>query len=128
MIQKTRYLFKLISRNCNDVFKVISDYMNSDYRQYMDMGNPLYLNKSPKQVLGELGIEINEYNNISETYDEFILEWIADIYTYLQWKHNLSSKTIAEAISPEDLYSKYYPLHETSVENGVDKLKQIYNL
>lgn len=40
-----RYLFKLIARNCPDCFDTIRRYMKSDYRKYMDMGNPLYLCK-----------------------------------------------------------------------------------
>lgn len=126
MFQKARYLFKLIARNCDDVFTVIAEYMEGEYRQRMDEGNPLYLNKTPKQILGSLGISIHNPTEISEEYDEFILEWMADIYTYMQWKHNISSKEIVRRIKPEDLYSKYHPLHETSVKNGVEKLMKIY--
>lgn len=122
MITKTRYLFRLIGRNCDDPFSVIAGYMKSDYRKYMDMGNPVYLNKTPKQVLSELNVSIQEDLGISESYDEFILEWMADIYVYMQWRYNLSSAEIAEKTAPESLYQKYYPLHETSVENGVRKL------
>lgn len=126
MIQKNRYLFKLIARNCEDVFWVIANYMKGSYRSYMDMGNPLYLNKTPKQILGSLGICIKEYEKISERYDEFILEWMADIYTYMQWKYNLKSCEIVEKIKPDELYSKYYPLHEASLENGAEKIKHLY--
>ena len=42
MMQKTRYLFRIIARNSQQAFDVITDYMTSDYREYMDMGNPLY--------------------------------------------------------------------------------------
>lgn len=122
MIIKTRYLFKLIGRNCDDPFSAITNYMKSDYRKYMDMGNPMYLNKTPKQIMGELNIHIQNECDISEKYDEFILEWMADIYVYMQWKYNLSSAEIVEKTAPESLYQKYYPLHETSVENGVRKL------
>lgn len=38
MKRKTRYLFKLIDRNCENPFQVIENYMRSDYRKYMDMG------------------------------------------------------------------------------------------
>lgn len=72
MMQMTRYLFKLIARNTEDPFAVISEYMRSEYRKYMDMGNPLYLNKTPKQILGNMGIEVENTFEISETYDEFI--------------------------------------------------------
>lgn len=124
MIQKSRYLFKLIARNCEDVFRVITDYMNSQYRSYMDIGNPLYLNKTPKQILSSLGICIKEHRQISEIYDEFILEWMADVYTFMQWRYNLKSGEIVRKIKPDELYTKYYPLHETSLKNGVEKLYQ----
>ena len=100
----------------------IADYMKSDYRKYMDMGNPMYLNKTPKQIMEELDIRIQNDREINEKYDEFILEWMADIYVYMQWKYDLSSAEIIEKTTPESLYQKYYPLHETSIENGVRKL------
>lgn len=128
MIQKSRYLFKLIARNTEHPFQIISDYMKSDYRRAMDCGNPMYLNKTPKQILGSLGIRIDPEAEISENYDEFILEWMADLYTYLQWHYNLKSSDIAEKIKPEELYKKYSPLHETSLENGAEKLRKIYDL
>ncbi len=128
MIQKNRYLFKLIARNTDEPFQVIREYMKSDYRKAMDRGNPLYLNKTPKQILGSLGISLNPDAGISENYDEFILEWMADIYTYLQWKYNLKSEDIVTKIEPEDLYKKYSPLHEASLENSTEKLRKIYNI
>ena len=33
---------------------------------------------------------------------------------------------VIEKIKAEDLYHKYYPLHEASLENVVEKLKKIY--
>lgn len=128
MIQKTRYLFKLIARNTKEPFQVITEYMCSVYRSYMDMGNPLYLNKTPKQILGSMGIPVEIEFEISEEYDECILEWMADVYTYLQWKYNLSSEKIVEKIEPEQLYKKYSPLHEASLANCAEKLIKIYQL
>ena len=128
IIQKNRYLFKLIARNTDEPFCVIKDYMKSDYRKAMDFGNPLYLNKTPKQILGSIGIKIDSEAGINEKYDEFILEWMADVYTYMQWKYNLKSEDIVDKIKPKELYNKYFPLHEASLENGVEKLKKIYNL
>lgn len=128
MIPKNRYLFKLIARNTDEPFHVIEDYMKSDYRKAMDRGNPLYLNKTPKQILGSIGIRIKPEAGINEKYDEFILEWMADVYTYMQWKYDLKSEDIADKIKPEELYNKYFPLHEASLENGAEKLKKIYNI
>lgn len=128
MMQMTRYLFKLIARNTEDPFAVISEYMRSDYRKYMDMGNPLYLNKTPKQILGNMGIKVENTFEISETYDEFILAWMADVYIYLQWKYNLPSEEIVGKVELEQLYHKYSPLHEVSLPNCVEKLVKIYQL
>lgn len=128
MLQKHRYLYKLIARNCENTFDIIVQYMNGDYRRNMDQGNPLFLNKTPKQILKSMNINIDEGAEISEKYDEFILEWMADIYTYMQWNYNLSSEWIVKKIEPEELYSMYYPLHETSIENGVEKLKKRFEV
>ena len=49
----------------------------------MDQGNPLFLNKTPKQILKNMNVNIDDNADISEAYDEFILEWMADIYTYM---------------------------------------------
>ena len=122
MLQKTRYLFRLIGRNCDDPFSVIQEYMNGEYRACMDQGNPLYMNKTPKQILGNMGISLNENTEPSQNYDEFILDWMADIYTYMQWEYELPSKEIVKRIEPKELYEKYFPLHETSIENGARKL------
>lgn len=128
MYQKTRFLFKLMARNKMDVFSVITDYMTGEYRHYMDMGNPLYLNKTPKQILGEMGYVPDVDADISWDYDELILEWMADIYVYLQWNYGLASAEIIKKIPPARLYQNYYPLHETSVSNGCSKLMEIYGI
>lgn len=43
---------------------------------------------------------------IAEEYDKLILEWMADIYTYMQWSYNISSKEIVKRIEPEE-FRKY---------------------
>lgn len=126
MMQKTRYLFRIIARNSQQAFDVITDYMISDYREYMDMGNPLYLNKTPKQILSSIGFDADFNAEISDLYDEFIFDWMADIYTLLQWQYGLRSKDIVKRIPPGILYKKYNPLHEASLENGIRKLYDIY--
>ena len=73
MVEKTRYLFKLMARNTENPFPAITAYMESGYRQNMDKGNPLFLNKTPKQILEELGIPVKNQFEISEDYDESIL-------------------------------------------------------
>lgn len=128
MTEKVRYLFKLIARNTKNPFPVIEKYMNSEYRKNMDSGNPLFLNKTPKQILEYIGIEVQNQFDIKEEYDEAILVWMADVYTYLQWSDNLRSEDIVDKIPPEELYRKYSPLHEAPLSNCVKKLKEISGL
>lgn len=128
MILKNRYLFKLIARNAKEPFGVIRDYMKGAFRRAMDLGNPLYLNKTPKQILGSLGITIDPAANISTEYDEFIMEWMADVYTYMQWEYSLQSAELVDKVRPEELYRKYTPLHEASLANAAEKLIGIYGL
>lgn len=128
MAEKTRYLFKLMARNTENPFPAVTAYMESGYRQNMDKGNPLFLNKTPKQILEELKIPVKNLFEISEKYDESILVWMADVYTYLQWKYNLRSGEIVRKIPPEELYRKYSPLHEAPLSNCAEKLKAIYHL
>lgn len=123
---KIKYLFRLAARNCVNVYETIRQYMEGEYRRYMDMGNPLYLNKSPKQILGSLGISIDPDKDICETYDEFVLEWMADIYTCMQWKYAVPSAELVRKIPPKRLYMMYHPLHEASLENGMEKLMKIF--
>ena len=128
MAEKTRYLFKLMARNTENPFPAVTAYMESGYRQNMDKGNPLFLNKTPKQILEELKIPVKNLFEISEKYDESILVWMADVYTYLQWNYNLRSGEIVRKIPPEELYRKYSPLHEAPLSNCAEKLKTIYHL
>lgn len=122
---KIKYLFRLTARNCTDVFGTIRRYMECEYREYMDMGNPFYLNKSPKQILGSFGVVIDPNKGISGAYDEFVMEWMADIYTCMQWKYAIPSARLVKEIPPERLYTMYHPLHEASLENGMEKLVRI---
>lgn len=126
MYLKIRYLFKLIARNCKEPFSVICQYMNGEYRRGMDLANPKYLNKTPKQILGDLNISVDLDAFISEQYDEFVLEWMADIYTYLQWHYGLYSSEIVQKITPDNLYQDYYPLHEASITRGAEKLYSLF--
>lgn len=128
MTEKGRYLFKLIARNTENPFPVIVKYMNSEYRRNMDGGNPLFLNKTPKQILESVGIAVRNQFDIKGEYDESILAWMADVYTYLQWYYNLQSKDIVQKIPPKELYGMYSPLHEASLSNCGEKLKAIYHL
>ena len=75
-----------------------------------------------------VGISVNLNAEISDTYDEFILEWMSDCYVTLQWKYRLWSSEIIDIVKPENLYNQYYPLHETSLTNAVTKIYEIYHL
>lgn len=72
--------------------------------------------------MSSIGIKGELLFEISEKYDEFILEWMADVYTYIQWKYAIPSKEIVAKIKPEELYQKFSPLHEMALKNCVERL------
>lgn len=124
-IKLHRLLFKMYKDSKYDLFECIYTYlMKSEIRAKMDIGNWSALNKGSKQVWNSIS-----YSAIPEKeFDESIVDtdWLADIYVFFQWKYNIMSKTICEKIPPKVLYSKYNPLHETSIQNACEKLHSIY--
>ena len=66
-------------------------------------GIPCIYVKTPKQIMGNMGITVNLNAEISNTYDEFILEWMSDCYITLQWKYRLWSSEIIDIVKPEKI-------------------------
>ena len=74
-----------------DIFDSIDAYMRtSQIRKRMDEGNWSALNKGYKQLIND--IDFSNVKSDSVKSDGIFLHWLADIYTYIQWKYNLSSK------------------------------------
>ncbi len=56
--------------------------MNCAYRKYMDTGNPLYLNKTPKQILSELGVRADtKKTSVNNMMNLFLNGWRISILT-----------------------------------------------
>ncbi len=116
-----RYVFILWNNTDRNTFDTIREYMtNSEIRQKMDRGLSPFLNKGSKQVFNDIDLDKCRYSE--DKINESILYWMADIYTYLQWRYNIPSKNIYEKINAEELAKLYYPLHETSIKNACEKL------
>lgn len=120
-------LFRILSREGADVFDAIRLYMISFQRSLMDVGNPLALNKTPKQLISRMydGYALSA-NTEKVEYDEFIMNWMARIYVSLQYETCKSSVEIVNVLKPEWLYEHYYPLHEASISNGLRKVLDIF--
>ena len=59
-----------------------------------------------------------------EKADDVLLHWMADIYTYWQWKYNRSSRIMSYRCPAKELAKLFYPLHEASIPNAAGKLDQ----
>ena len=116
------YLFHLFMESEFDYFDCIRKYLHSNGRKLMDMGNPLALNETPKRLFGKIQNQ-NIQIGSNEIIDPIISNWVADIYVYLQWSRNIPSAFLCDRIDPKRLYSMYYPLHETSIEQAGRKLE-----
>ena len=95
---------------------------NHDVRKRMDEGNWSALMKGWKQVYNS--VDFSECKEDNEKSDDIMLHWLADIYTYWQWRYNLSSKEISARCDARLLSQLYYPLHETSIQNACEKLQK----
>lgn len=117
-----RLVFVQMNRiNDLDIYKQIDAYMRTScVRAGMDSGLWKDLNKGWKQVYNSVDMSDIE---IGEKTDDIMLHWIADIYTYWQWKYCESSKEISIRCNAKQLSQLYYPLHETSIPTACEKLQ-----
>lgn len=125
LMNLTRLVFnKLNEINNLDIFDLIDSYMRySEVRVGMDKGNWKYLNMGWKQVYNSVPMDnIKE----GEKTDTYMLHWMADIYTYLQWMTSISSEEISKKCPAKELAKIYYPLHETSIKNACEKIYYKY--
>ena len=105
-----------------NIYDQIDAYMQtSDIRKKMDVGNWSALMKGWKQVYNSVNFE--NCKNDNEKLDDAMLHWMADIYTYWQWRYNISSKEISRRCDALLLSKLYYPLHEASVQCACEKLQ-----
>lgn len=111
---------KMNEINDLDIYDQIDAYMRtSEARSGMDKGYPKYLNAGWKQVYNSVdmtGIKPGEKS------DGIMLHWLADVYTFWQWRYNRVSKDISEKCDARMLSKLYYPLHEASLQNACGKL------
>ncbi len=121
LMMLTRYAFKKWNESDIDIFSAVDEYMkNSWVRQGMDRGLSPYLNKGVNQVVNSINKENCEKSE--KPLSDSIVYFLADIYTYLQWRYRLSSKEIIQKIPSRLLASMYMPLHEVSISKACEKL------
>ena len=105
-----------------DIWQQIDAYMRtSNIRIGMDQGLQGALDTGWKQIYNSVdmtGI------NAGEKTDDIMLHWIADIYTYWQWRYCVTSKEISEKCDAKMLSKLYYPLHEASIQCACRKLQK----
>lgn len=124
-----RYLFTMMERNKEyDTFSMIDSFMRySPIRRRMDEGNWSALNKSGKQLYNDIPFERCEKKKNDEEYDDILLGWMADIYVLMQWRYNIPSAQLSEAIPASEMCRAFHPLYETSYNNACIKLHHKYH-
>lgn len=127
VVYHSQALFRIMSDRDEDLFDAIRLYMISFQRMLMDRGNPLAINKTPKQLISRMYDNYQlKSGNKAGSYDKFILNWMARIYVRLQFETCMSSMHIVNVLKPEWLYKHYYPLHEASIETTLRKIDEIF--
>lgn len=98
----------------------------SSIRRRMDEGNWSALNKSGKQLYNDIPIERCEKKKDDEEYDDIWIGWMTDIYVLMQWKYNIPSAQLSEAIPASEMCRAFHPLYEASYNNACIKLHHKY--
>ena len=128
VVYHSQALFRIMSDRDENLFDALRLYMISFQRMLMDVGNPLAINKTPRQLISRMydGYKLKSGDSQAGNYDKFILNWMARIYVRLQFETCMSSMHIVNVLKPEWLYKYYYPLHEASIENALRKINDIF--
>ena len=122
----TRFLFHEFIKSGHDFHGAVKLYMEkSPIRLKMDQGSWSALNKGIRQLYHSVDIETVPPNT-NNYMDGILSDWMADVYTYMQWRYRLSSAVLVRILPPELLGEAYYPLHETGLSVACEKLYMKY--
>ena len=127
-IAEDRYFFEYCDKYCKELFgtnvdkvKLLTEFMNSQFRRKMEPGHPRFLSQSAKDLLIQW-IEVDYGNDLSDfsigrkknEYRTNQFYWIGWMYAYIHYKTGLSSKSIVSRLPIEEMLSHYYLGHEIS--------------
>ena len=126
VMKLTRFLFHEFIKSGHDFHGAVKLYMEkSSIRLKMDQGSWSALNKGIRQLYHSVDIETVSQNDNNDM-DGILSDWMADVYTYMQWRYRLSSADLVRILPPELLAEAYYPLHETGLSVACEKLYMKY--
>lgn len=127
------YTFYLIAEKSNecDVVRTLDFFLSSSvFQEIYNRANPMYLNKSPKQLIECIsyddGFEWYNTKPTGEEIDKYIMEWVGTLLAHFQWEYKIDFKDWLKYFSVRDIYNMYYPLHEASYQVASSKLMENY--
>lgn len=125
------FFFEYCDKYCWDIYRVKIDkvklltaFMNSNFRRVMELGHPRLLSQSAKDSLVQW-ISADYAGNLSDflikkskkwNYAHNQFYWVGWMYAYLHYKSGLSSKTIVTRLPIDLMLEHYYLGHEMSKE------------
>lgn len=137
-MERMGYMFEYCDTECLnryntkiDKIKLMTAFMNSDFRELMEQGHPKFLSQASTDSLKQW-IQTDYNNDIEEFVTKKDLEfehnqmyWVGWIYAYIHFASKLPSKELVKALPIETMIEQYYTGHEVSKENYYDKIKDI---
>ena len=124
------YLFEYCDKYCRELYgvnidkiKLLTAFMNSDFRREMEQGHPKFLSQSARDSLMQW-ISADYGNNLEEfethidqdEYRENQFYWVGWIYAYIHYRTRRSSRRIVSRLPIEQMLNNYYFGHEMSKE------------
>ncbi len=103
----------------------IRRFMKSRCRELLDIGNFVWANKTPDELIDAFLIEIDNKIVKGDSWGGFLPYWVGLMYSFYQWKYNTPSKEIIELLPLEDMERYFAVMHELGDEDAIDRLHAI---
>lgn len=107
-----------------DMQDLSDKYMSSLLKEQMDKGRAYWLTRFGWELMPMLQEEVTLVKS-KETQHGFLNEWIGQMYAYVQWKTEISSRELIIKLPYKELARIYSGLHDRSLEEAGDLVAKL---
>ena len=102
----------------------IRAWMKSEMRKALDYASPKWAGMPADElVFWLLKFELDgNYKKGERWRGDFVPQWTGLIYALYQWKYCVRSSELIDKLPLEQMEQFYFPLHEASEDNAVEKI------
>ncbi len=124
-VKMTKDLFHIFITSGYDFNGCLVKYLLSEIRHRMDVGDESVLREDSRSIFESMDFSNIESNN-NDDMDGIMSDFLAEAYTYTQWKYNILSRNLVNMIPPDIMEEMYNPLHEAGRNTFCRKIYEKY--